>query len=96
MREHDGIQLDDRLVGGAMNQVGSFDAKTHFSALLDRVERGETIEITRRGKTVALLVPAGPSAKDQVHRIAVTLAALRRGTRLDGLTIRELRDADRA
>lgn len=38
--------------------VGAFDAKTHLSALLDRVERGEEITITRRGRAVARLVPA--------------------------------------
>lgn len=38
--------------------VGAFEAKTHFSALLERAERGEEILITRRGKAVARLVPA--------------------------------------
>ncbi len=37
--------------------VGAFDAKTHFSQLLDEVEKGNSIEITRRGKLVARLGP---------------------------------------
>jgi prevent-host-death family protein len=41
-----------------MTSVGAFEAKTHFSQLLERVERGEEIVITRRGKAVARLVPA--------------------------------------
>jgi prevent-host-death family protein len=41
-----------------MTSVGAFEAKTHFSRLLERVERGEEIVITRRGKAVARLVPA--------------------------------------
>jgi prevent-host-death family protein len=41
-----------------MTAVGAFEAKTHFSQLLERVERGEEIVITRRGKAVARLVPA--------------------------------------
>jgi prevent-host-death family protein len=41
-----------------MNSVGAFEAKTHFSQLLERVERGEEIVITRRGKPVARMVPA--------------------------------------
>ena len=39
--------------------VGAFDAKTHFSELLDRVEGGETITITRKGIPVAKLSPLG-------------------------------------
>jgi prevent-host-death family protein len=41
-----------------MDEIGAFDAKNKFSALLDKVERGEEITITRRGKVVAKLVPA--------------------------------------
>jgi prevent-host-death family protein len=39
-----------------MRQVGVLEAKTHFSALLDAVEReGEEIVITRHGRPVARL-----------------------------------------
>lgn len=37
--------------------VGSFEAKTKLAELLDKVEAGETVTITRRGKAVARLVP---------------------------------------
>ena len=40
-----------------MTEIGSFEAKNKFSELLDRVERGEHVVITRRGKPVAELVP---------------------------------------
>lgn len=40
-----------------MDSVGAFEAKTHLSALLDRVERGEEVTITRHGRPVARLVP---------------------------------------
>jgi prevent-host-death family protein len=40
--------------------VGAYEAKTHLAALLDRVESGETLTITRNGRPVARLVPAGP------------------------------------
>jgi len=36
---------------------GAFDAKTHFSKLLDRVAHGETITVTRHGKPIARIVP---------------------------------------
>ena len=40
-----------------MATVGSFEAKTKLAELLDKVEAGETVTITRRGKAVAKLVP---------------------------------------
>jgi len=41
-------------------EVGAFEAKTHLSRLLDQVEAGSDIYITRHGKRVAHLVPLGP------------------------------------
>ncbi len=41
-----------------MNEFGAFEAKNKLSALLDRVEKGEEITITRHGRPVARLVPA--------------------------------------
>ena len=40
-----------------MQEIGAFEAKNKLAALLDRVERGEEIVITRHGKAVARLVP---------------------------------------
>ena len=37
--------------------IGAFDAKTHLSQLLDEVESGNEITITKRGKPVARLIP---------------------------------------
>lgn len=37
--------------------IGAFDAKTHFSKVLDRVEHGEIITVTRHGKAIARIVP---------------------------------------
>lgn len=51
-----------------MDSVGSFAAKTHLAALLDRVARGEEITITRRGHPVARLVPASPTLDDARYR----------------------------
>lgn len=43
-----------------MRTFAAFDAKTHFSKLLDLVEAGEEIRITRHGKPVARLVAERP------------------------------------
>jgi prevent-host-death family protein len=40
--------------------VNVHEAKTHFSKLLARVEKGERITVARAGKPVAKLVPADP------------------------------------
>ena len=41
--------------------VGSFDAKTRLSELLERVSRGEEFTITRHGTPIARLVPVSPT-----------------------------------
>jgi len=58
-----------------METVGSYKAKIHLPRLLERVERGESITITRHGKPVTRLVPAIPVA-DQPE-VAERLEAMR-------------------
>ena len=56
-----------------MTVVGAFEAKNKLGHLLDLVEQGEEVTITRHGKDVARLVPArGKPRRDQAH------AAIRR------------------
>jgi prevent-host-death family protein len=78
-----------------LETFGAFDAKTHFSALLERVADGEEILITRRGKAVARLVPAAPPAGEPVADPVAELPSLRAGCTLGGLDWRELRDEGR-
>ena len=54
-----------------MTTVGSFEAKTKLAELLDKVEAGETVTITRRGKAVAKLVPANVADQQEKRRQAV-------------------------
>ena len=64
-------------------QVGAFEAKNTLGALLDRVEQGEEIVITRHGKPVARLAPwaatvdqeGARSALDRIRDRARALAA---------------------
>lgn len=74
--------------------VGIYEAKNKLSELLDRVEAGEVIAVTRHGKQVALLTPVHtqhPSARQAIDR----LRQLRKGVRLGGLSIKALRDEGR-
>jgi len=43
-------------------EIGAFEAKNKLSALLNQVEAGEEVIITRRGKPVARLIGAGSMA----------------------------------
>jgi len=38
-------------------QIGTFEAKTHFSQIIERVENGADFVITKRGKPVAKIIP---------------------------------------
>lgn len=78
-----------------MTTVGSFEAKTNFSALLERAERGEQIVITRRGKPVAKLVPIDSTSATRAAEAVEQLKKLREGTTLGGLSWKELRDEGR-
>jgi prevent-host-death family protein len=80
-----------------MREVGAFEAKNRLGALLDRVEHGEEIVITRRGKPVAKLVPAGPAFDRAKARSAVAgLLEASRGVTLGGLKIKDLIDEGRS
>ncbi|CAN1506569.1 MAG: hypothetical protein RL230_3028 [Pseudomonadota bacterium] len=77
-----------------MITVGAFEAKTHLSALLDKVEAGESIVITRHGQAVARLVRADVAERNDVDAIIDRLKALRVGTTLQA-DWKDLRDEGR-
>jgi prevent-host-death family protein len=58
--------------------VGAFQAKTHFSQLLERVAKGEEIPITKHDRPVARLVPADRPSREHVAGIFRQMDALRR------------------
>lgn len=78
-----------------MVSVGSFDAKTHLPALLERVAKGEIIQITKRGVPVAKLVPAGTVEKKDLKKVVDEIRKMRKGIRLGKLSIRKLIDEGR-
>jgi prevent-host-death family protein len=78
-----------------MIEVGAYEAKTQLSALLDRVERGEEVRITRHGRPVARLIPEREIDKKAVDKAIAELKEIREGARLEGLSWKELRDAGR-
>jgi prevent-host-death family protein len=61
-----------------MKHVKSSDAKARFSELLDEVERGETVVITRHGKPIAHLRPAGDQRREEARLAMEEIAAARK------------------
>lgn len=79
-----------------MRQIGAFEAKNTLGTLLDWVEGGEEILITRHGKAVARLVPAELGFdRAKARQAARGLLEASRGLRLRGLKIKDLVDAGR-
>jgi len=54
-----------------MREVGAFEAKNKLGQLLDLVEHGEEVMITRHGKEIARLVPARPHVDREQARAAI-------------------------
>jgi prevent-host-death family protein len=54
-----------------LREVGAFEAKNKLGQLLDRVEQGEEVIITRHGKEVARLVPVRPTVRREQARAAI-------------------------
>lgn len=61
-----------------MKQIQLSVAKARLSELVDAVERGETVVITRHGKRVAKLVPDGETRRERVARAIEGIKELRK------------------
>jgi prevent-host-death family protein len=73
------------------SSVGAYEAKTHFSELLERVEAGEEVTITRHGSPVARMIPIRPTTTPEQRRAAIeAIRKLARGNSLGGLRIKDL------
>ena len=73
------------------NMVGAYEAKTHLSELLEKVEAGEEITITKHGAPVAKLIPVRKEVRpeervaaiDRIQKLATSLS-------LGGLKVKDL------
>jgi prevent-host-death family protein len=69
-------------------EVQASEAKTHFARLLDEVERGETIVITRHGQAIARIVPEARVRQEEIDRAIEDLAEL--GKQTGTITVEEI------
>jgi prevent-host-death family protein len=79
-----------------MLTMGAFEAKTHLSALLERVARGEEVVITKRGRPFARPVPAAPPDPERISRAMERIKAIRKGPSLGGPSWKDQRGRDAA
>jgi prevent-host-death family protein len=74
-----------------MREIGAFEAKNTLGNLLDLVEKGEEVVITRRGKRVARLVPdTGAPDREKARRAAKDIIKMSKGVTLGGSKIKDL------
>ena len=64
-----------------MENVPSSEAKARLAELLDKVEHGETVVITRHGRAIARLVPETDRRQEEIDRAIETIKALRKRTK---------------
>ncbi|WP_022975606.1 type II toxin-antitoxin system Phd/YefM family antitoxin [Nevskia ramosa] len=71
------------------------EAKSHLSEILDRVEAGEEVVITRRGKAVARLTAEGTKKRKPLPSLAEFRAQMPMARTPAGEVIRQMRDEER-
>ena len=54
-----------------MERIGVRELRQHATRYLSRVKAGETVEVTERGRLVALLVPPAPGTTERERLIAM-------------------------
>ena len=74
-----------------MSEVDVAEATGRLGDLLDQVEAGQEVAITRHGKVVAKLVPAVPAFdREQARAAAERIREMRKGVTLGGIKIKDL------
>ena len=74
-----------------MREVQASEAKARLLQLLDDVERGETLIITRHGRAIARIVPEADRRQEEIDKAIANIRALRQRNRK--VTIKELLSA---
>jgi prevent-host-death family protein len=77
-----------------MTSVGAYEAKTHFSELLEKVTRGDRVIITKHGVPVAVLQAVERSGEEPATAIE-KIKDFRKGNILGGISLKSLIEAGR-
>jgi prevent-host-death family protein len=73
-----------------MQTVGAYEAKTSLSRLLERVNKGEVISITKHGETVAVLQPPATAKKLKPRQAIAALRHFRSKHALKGISLKKM------
>lgn len=75
-----------------MTSISFYEARTHFSELLDQVAKGKKLLITRRGKPAAVLCPPPAETQKDVRQVIEEFKAYskQQARTLGGASFREL------
>ena len=74
-----------------MREIQASKAKVHLPELLDEVERGATLIITRHGRRIARIVPETDRRQEEIDKALAAIRELRKRT--GGITLGELLSA---
>jgi prevent-host-death family protein len=80
-----------------MQTIQASEAKTHFLRILDAVEQGKSVIVTRHGKPVARIIPETAIDGERFERVKEEMRALRK--RIGKMSLEEIlsaRDEGRA
>lgn len=69
-----------------MREIQASEAKTHLPRLLDEVERGETLVITRHGRRIARIVPEHDRRQEEIDKALADIAEIRKCNGRIGIT----------
>ena len=74
-----------------MREIQASEAKAHLPQLLDDVERGEILIITRHGRRIARIVPEADRHQEEIDKSMTNIRELRKRT--GKITVNELLSA---
>lgn len=64
-----------------MQTIQASEAKTHFLRILDKVEQGETVVITRHGRAIARITPESEIDQRNVDEAMASILEIRKRTK---------------
>jgi prevent-host-death family protein len=73
-----------------MRRIGAYELKSHLSEVLDSVEHGQTVVVTRHGRPIARISPDAAEQREQASQAIKSLLNFPRTRLPKGVTIRGL------